>query len=201
MKKILKTSKPLILALSCVAFFSSPILAGEIVGMVGPATGSSTAPQAVVWIENAPSVVDVSNTKNTLSQRNVTFSPSMMVVVVGQTVDMPNDDNIAHNVFSYSPAKQFNLGIYPKGESRAVTFNKPGLVDVFCSIHRNMNAKIFVVPNEFYATGEMGSRYRIKDVPAGTYTLKAWHKDFSEQSKAVTVPISGEVVVDFMWIS
>src|SRR5262249_39814956 len=105
--------------------------AGDIKGKVDGKAGSTV----VVWVEGIrkPAVV---KKRAAISQTGMRFSPSLLVVVAGQTVEMPNDDNVAHNVFSYSPAKKFNLGLYPKGESKTVTFDQPGLVDLFCSIHR-----------------------------------------------------------------
>jgi len=117
-----------------------------------------------VWIDGL-SASALPRETPVLSQRNIQFSSQLMVVVIGQTVDMPNEDDVAHNVYSSSSAKPFNLGIYPKGGTRHVTFDRVGTVDVRCSIHRRMTARIVVVPNSYYALTAIGSRYQITNVP------------------------------------
>lgn len=109
-----------------------------------------------------------------IHQRNATFSPSFLVITAGQTVEMPNDDVIFHNVFSYSKPNDFDLGVYPQGESRAYTFRHAGVVRIYCSIHESMNALIFVSPTRFHATVGPGGRFRIEDVPPGSYRARTW---------------------------
>src|SRR5215510_14092004 len=122
----------------------SQAIAGNIKGKVTGQVGA-----VVVWVEGVQGS-EVPANKPSISQRGMRFFPSLLVVVVGQTVQMPNDDNVAHNVFSFSPTKKFNLGIYPKGEIKEVKFEQSGMVDLFCSIHKQMKGKILVVPNRFY---------------------------------------------------
>ena len=185
--------KRIILALFAVALISATdSMAGDIRGKVNGKPGSAV----VVWVEGVKRF-QVPKARPSISQQGTRFSPSLLVVVAGQTVSMPNDDNVAHNVFSYSPAKQFNLGIYPKGQTKEVTFTQPGLVDLFCSIHRHMNAKILVVPNPYYNQIRAGGQYRIAGLPPGKYVLKVWGEGMAQQSKSVTVPASGDVSIDF----
>src|SRR6185503_17140747 len=161
----------------------------------GKATGKPGA-AVVVWVEGVRRF-QVPHNRPSISQAGTRFSPALLVVVAGQTVEMPNDDKVAHNIFSYSPAKQFNLGIYPKGESRTVTFTKPGVVDMFCSIHRHMSGKLIIVPNTYFSQARGGDSYRISSVPAGRYVVKMWAEGIGEQSKVVNVPAKGEVTLDF----
>ena len=150
---------------------------------------------ALVWIEGteaSPITPQVPSDTVTISQKGTQFTPRFSVAVVGQTVDMPNDDNTAHNVYSKSPTKSFNLGVYPKGESKDVSFEKTGRVDLLCSMHRQMSAIIYVVPNEHFAkVGEDGA-FKLPDLKPGTYTLKAFHKDCGEFSQEITVPEQGD---------
>ena len=170
----------------------SHALGGDIKGKVSGKPGAAV----VVWVEGIKRF-PVPHNRPTISQAGTRFSPALLVVVAGQTVEMPNDDNVAHNIFSYSPAKQFNLGIYPKGESRTVTFTKPGVVDLFCSIHRRMNGKLIIVPNPYFNQTTGGESYRIASVPAGRYVVKLWTEGMGELSKVVNVPAKGEVTLDF----
>jgi plastocyanin len=149
---------------------------------------------AAVWID-APSPSALPRERPVLSQSNVQFSSALMVVVAGQTVDMPNEDDVAHNVYSSSPAKPFNLGIYPKGGTRQVTFDRVGTVEVRCSIHRRMTARIVVVPSSYYALTATGSRYEITNVPAGAYRLHAWAQGFPELEQWISVPQNGDLIL------
>jgi hypothetical protein len=128
-----------------------------------------------------------------ISQRNLQFSPEFAVAVKGQKVDMPNDDDVAHNVFSFTGMNQFNLGVYAKGEFRSVSFDKTGIVDVFCSIHHQMHARIFVVPTRYFVSSVPGQSFTINDVPPGRYVLKAWHERSRMLERTVVVPKSGVV--------
>ena len=118
-------------------------------------------------------------------QRGETFIPHVLPVVKGSTVEFPNDDPIFHNVFSLSGARSFDLGRYPKGDSRSVTFEKPGIVPVFCHLHSDMAAIILVLDNPFFAVPDAEGQYRIEGIPPGRYTLVAWH----ERSEPVEVPV------------
>jgi len=132
-----------------------------------------------------------------ITQKGAVFSPRVLPVVVGTTVEWPNNDEIFHNVFSISDARQFDLGLYKHPEVKRVTFDKPGRVDVFCSIHAAMNCIILVLETpHFSATDEKG-RYAIANLPPGTYTLKAWHERLPSQTREVIVPETGEVKIDF----
>ncbi len=133
-----------------------------------------------------------------ITQKDGQFSPHVLPVVVGTEVEWPNLDDIFHNVFSISDACGFDLGLYKRGEgAKKVRFELPGRVDVFCSIHTKMSCIVLVLPNPWFARADERGRYVIKDVPPGTYRLKAWHERLPAQVKEVVVPEAGEVKVDF----
>jgi plastocyanin len=140
--------------------------------------------------------VQVVTTKKIL-QRGAIFSPHVLPVVVGTTVEWPNHDEIFHNVFSISEARPFDLGLYKQPEVKRVVFDKPGRVDVFCSIHSAMNCIILVLPTSHFAAVDEKGRYTIRNVPAGAYKLKAWHERLPSQVKEVVVPETGEVKIEF----
>jgi plastocyanin len=155
---------------------------------------------AVVYIETAPQAAFEGGTPAhvAMSQQNEAFVPHVLAVRAGTVVDFPNNDTIYHNVFSLSKTRRFDLGRYAKGQSRSIRFDEPGIVRVFCDIHSHMNAFILVFAHRFFdATDEQG-RYRIDQVPPGTYTLVAWYEGAVRQTRAVTVPEDGgSVDVDF----
>lgn len=136
-------------------------------------------------------------TLQVITQRDAVFRPHVLPVVAGTTVEWPNKDEIFHNVFSMSDSNPFDLGLYKDPEVKKVRFENSGRVDVFCSIHSQMNCVILVLPNPFFATADKSGRYRIENVPAGTYKLKAWHERLPAEVKNVVVPESGEVQVQF----
>jgi plastocyanin len=120
-------------------------------------------------------------------QKDGTFKPHVLPVLIGTTVEWPNHDEIYHNVFSMSEPKPFDLGIYKSKELKKVTFDKPGRVDVFCSIHTNMSCNVHVLENPYFASTDKTGRYRITNVPPGTYPLKAWHERLPAQTRQVSV--------------
>jgi plastocyanin len=136
-------------------------------------------------------------TTKKISQKKAMFSPHVLPVVVGTTVEWPNFDDIYHNVFSISDAKQFDLGFYKDPVVKSVTFDKPGRVDVFCSIHASMNCIILVVENPWFAVTDGKGAYVIPNVPPGAYKLKAWHDRMPSQVREITVPETGVVNADF----
>jgi plastocyanin len=132
--------------------------------------------------------------KPQLKQINQAFEPHVLGVPVGTTVDFPNGDLVYHNVFSYSKTKKFDLGYYGKGKSKQVTFDKPGVVQVFCDIHSTMSAYVLVVDSPFVTQPDDSGAYSFPDLPNGTYTLRVWHPDLGDRSMKVTV---GDGVNDF----
>ena len=123
----------------------------------------------------------------TMAQKDVMFAPSVMAVAVGTTVRFPNLDPFFHNVFSFSGAKKFDLGRYPKGESETVTFDKPGLVKIFCEIHASMRAYVHVLNTPYFAVADDNGRFSIPDVAPGVYTFHCWQENQPVLTKAITV--------------
>jgi plastocyanin len=128
----------------------------------------------------------------TITQRDVSFDPSLRPIPVGTKVLWPNKDEIFHNVFSTSDAKPFDLGLYTKDQRvPELTFDQVGRVDVYCSIHSKMHCIILVLPSRFIAVTDARGRYVLPDVPPGTYKVTAWHDRLPPQSRMVTVPAEG----------
>jgi plastocyanin len=152
---------------------------------------------SVVYMEDAPKTPAVVPGHVVLDQRDERFVPHVLAVTTGTVVDFPNSDRIFHNVFSLSKTRPFDLGRYAAGRSKAVTFDRPGIVRVFCDIHSHMNAFILVFNHPFFALTDMDGRYRIDNVPPGTYNLVAWNEGVSSGPQAVVVPEGGEAELDF----
>jgi plastocyanin len=152
--------------------------------------------RVVVYLEGAH-LAPPAPIRAELSQSNRQFTPGMAVVTAGSSVSFPNDDPVFHNVFSLSKPKEFDLGRYPAGETRSVKFDKPGIVKVYCHLHPNMAATIVVVPSDWYATPDREGDFRIEGVPAGEYTVVAWHNSVGFSKKRVQVTETGSVAVRF----
>ncbi len=153
---------------------------------------------AVVWLEGAKAAPDsvADRRRPRLAQKDQCFMPRVLPVAVGTAVDFPNMDPIFHNVFSASPVKRFDLGKYPRGASKSVIFDKPGLVNVYCDIHSNMEAFVLVLPSRAFTQPDPAGRYALPPVPGGEYTLHVWHPDRTEIRRTVRVPASGELTLD-----
>jgi hypothetical protein len=133
----------------------------------------------------------------TMDQKNRQFIPDMLVLPAGSTVSFPNLDPIFHNVFSLSKPKEFDLGNYPKGDTRTVKFQKPGIVFVNCHLHTNMSAVIVITPNQWSTRADETGQFRLSDVPPGAYTIVAWHKAAGFFRQPITVTENGSTPVSF----
>ena len=132
----------------------------------------------------------------TLAQQDTAFSPAALAVQPGTVVEFPNGDSFFHNVFSYSGIARFDLGRYPRGESKEVRFDEPGIAKIYCEVHEFMRAVVVVTENPFHAVVGEDGVFRLEGVPAGTHTLVAWHPDFDEVEQRVVVQDGGTAVVD-----
>jgi len=123
-----------------------------------------------------------------LRQHGERFVPHVLPITVGTTVEFPNDDPIYHNVFSLSRVRTFDLGRYPRGSSRSVRFDTPGVVQVFCHIHADMSGYILVLENPFFVIPDAQGRFVLDGVPPGDYRLIAWH----ERIRPMVTPVHVE---------
>ena len=144
--------------------------------IVGKVTG---APDAIVYVED---IVTTARGTATMKQENKTFTPAVLVVQKGTTVQFPNLDAFFHNVFSVTPDNSFDLGSYRQGETKSVTMSKPGVVNVYCNMHPQMVGHILVVPNGNYVRAGKDGFFRLSNVPSGHHRVVAWAPD----SKPVT---------------
>jgi plastocyanin len=149
-----------------------------------------------------PPVAPEGRLHGSMAQRDERFVPHVLPVMQGATVDFPNEDDVYHNVFSLSSAAGpnghgFDLGRYPKGASRSVTFSKPGVIQVFCHIHSDMSAVILVLANAFFASPGDDHRFAIDDVPEGDYTIVGWHERIKPITRRIHVAAGQTTSVDF----
>lgn len=155
----------------------------------------------VVYLEGKPSTPAAANTSAdpvTIEQLDRQFVPDLIVVPAGSTVSFPNLDAIFHNVFSISKPRSFDLGNYPKGQTRKIVFPTPGVVYVYCHLHPNMAASIVITPNQWSSKVDSDGQFRLADVPPGKYTAVAWHKSAGFFRQTVTVTEQGAPPLRFV---
>lgn len=189
--------------------FSEEVMLGrrlERYEMHGSGTHSPVRPyglpeKAVVYIESVPGEpqFDPSSRHARLDQTGMSFRPLVLPVLTGTIVDFPNNDDLFHNVFSYSLPKEFDLGRYPKGRMKSVTFDKAGIVKVYCDIHSYMFATILVLENPYFAVPDRAGKFEIPAVPPGTYTVVFWYGRGVAEKRTVTVDPGSSTEVDFAY--
>ena len=179
-----------------------PLEARPQVGELGMARSRDAADRrrSVVYLEEAPrgAFEELAGGRARMNQINEQFVPRVLAITTGTVVDFPNSDRIYHNVFSLSKARTFDLGRYAVGMSRAVRFDRPGIVRVFCDIHSHMSAWVLVFNHPFFAVTDEDGRYAIPNVPPGTYSLAVWHETLPRETRRIVVPDAGGVIdIDF----
>jgi len=152
--------------------------------MVRPLGGPSRGPIRFPW----PYV---------MTQRDMQFDPFVLIVPVGAEVRFPNADPFRHHVYSFSPAKPFELKLYSRDETRSVRFDKAGVVVLGCNIHDNMSAYIRIVDTPYAAKSSAVGVAEIHDIPAGPATVTIWHPLMrdrkGEQTRDITESAAGVV--------
>lgn len=158
---------------------------------------ASEVRHVVVFLKDAPPR-PVAATRAEIRQRDETFVPRVVAVPVGSEVTFPNDDPIYHNVFSLSRVRNFNLGRYPKGKTRTVRFDRPGVVRVFCDIHSHMTATVMVFNHPWFAVPDDDGRFELPNLPAGQREITAWHERLGDTTVPVRVEVGQTVSMEFV---
>ena len=185
--------KKTFLALLCVSM-ASPLAAGDLHGKV-TCKGVRDCADAVVYVAAIPGKTFPAPKEHArFDQKNLVFTPRVLPVLVGTTVDFLNSDKVLHNVFSPDAcAEKFNLGTWPQGEIRSYTFKKECVAALLCKVHPEMEAFVVAVPTPYFAVAKPDGSFRIADVPDATCTVKVWHPKLKPTEKPVTVAGATEV--------
>lgn len=155
-------------------------------------------PLAVVYLEGSfpkPSAPPIKQ----VGQKNLTFVPTLLPVQVGTKVEFPNYDDTYHSIFSYSPAKRFDVGRYRPEERPipSVVFDQPGLVTLRCDIHEHMRGLILALNTPHFVVTNADGTFRLSGLPAGDYILKAWIDSKTTLAKPLHLTNSQTSHVDF----
>jgi plastocyanin len=152
----------------------------------------------VVWLEPASGAAGLPahGRHAEMLQKNKTFSPHVLAITVGTTVDFPNRDFIFHNAFSNYNGETFDIGLYPPHTTKSIVFSRPGVVRVFCNIHPAMSAVIVVLKSPYFSVTDKNGTVRIQDVVPGSYRLHVFHERATEQTldaltRTIEVPSQG----------
>jgi plastocyanin len=159
---------------------------------------STQPPLAVVYLDGSFPQPASLPTKQ-VTQKDLTFIPALLPIRVGTKVEFPNLDDTYHNIFSYSPAKRFDLGRY-RPEERPIpseVFDQPGLVTLRCDIHEHMRGLILVLNSPYFVMTDTSGHFRLSGLPAGHYTLKAWIDSRTTREKPVDLQNGQTLHVDF----
>ena len=178
--------------MTVVAALSMAAWAGDIEGKVTGMKGKSVVYVDAIAGKTFPAPKD----HPVMDQKGLMFSPHIMAIQQGTTVEFLNSDTVQHNAFwtavSGDKKAGHNLGTWPKGEKRPFTFAKAGVVPVLCNVHPEMTGYVIVSPTPYFAETDDSGNYKIKDVPDGTYNVTVWHEGAKNQSKPVTVAGGGK---------
>jgi len=173
----------------------APALAGTVRGrveLVQKGSRKADLTEVVVFLDGTR--VKPKPGRATITMKGKSFTPRVLAVGVGTTVEFPNDDPIFHNVFSVSGENRFDLDLYKRPKSGQWTFQNPGIVRVYCNIHPQMSAVVVVRDSPFFTKAGPDGSFEIQDVPAGRHVLKAWHERAAQEaSQEIIVPATGEV--------
>jgi plastocyanin len=158
---------------------------------------STQPPLAVIYLEgnfSRPASLPIKE----VEQKDLTFVPALLPIEVGTKVQFPNLDDQYHNIFSYSPAKRFDLGRYRPEERPipSVTFDQLGLVTLRCDIHEHMRGLILVLSTPYFVMSDAAGRFRLDNLPAGRYTLKAWIDSRTTREKPIELKNGQTLHVD-----
>lgn len=157
-------------------------------------TGGKLQANAVLWLD-APNATAAPAAKAVLNQTQLTFQPEVLAIRVGTIVKFPNNDTVLHNVFSFRDGKKFDLGIYPVGASKEVTFDHVGLSRIFCNIHSKMAAYIMAVDTPYFAVSDESGQFTIRAIPEGVYTYHAWRPNGADLTGSVTVGVGTRIEI------
>lgn len=148
--------------------------------------------ETLVWLEPAGRAPKRPPQAFTMTTRSKAFLPHVMAVPAGSTINFPNEDPIAHNLFSLTAGNTFDLGLYRKGAGKAHKFEAPGVVNVYCNVHPNMSAVVHVMTTPYYGFTDGQGNYSF-DVPAGKYRVTAWNEQGGSASQDIEVASDGKV--------
>jgi len=187
-------------AVLCGGFTNAAGAAGGTIQGTVKATGLASNADAVVFVQQAPGTFTPAKPAS-MDQRSMQFFPHVLPILVGTTVQFLNSDATTHNVFT-PDFEKYNLGTWPQGQTKDHVFAKcakaPCVYVQLCRIHPEMESYVVVLQNPFFAVTGADGRFKIENVPAGSYSLGVWQAKLKAAPKPVVVDAAKPAVVDFV---
>jgi len=171
-------------------------MAGTVQSQISSEDGAALSDAVIFAVPNS-GPASTTSAKTLMIQENQEFDPFVLPVQMGTTVEFPNRDSFRHHVYSFSPAKPFELKLFGGTETQIVTFDKEGAVALGCNIHDNMLAYIYVVPTPYFAKTDATGKAALSNLPAGSYSVKVWHPNQKGDSPAQTLTVAADGTADF----
>lgn len=187
--------KRFLLIASALALVAGDLGAATVNGKVMFLTKRGQRPvvnETLVWLDAAGRSPKKPAGQFTMTTRSKTFLPHVMAVPAGSSVSFPNEDPIAHNLFSLTPGNTFDLGLYRRGGGKTHKFDTPGTVNVYCNVHPNMSAVVHVMSTPYYGFTDANGNYSF-EVPPGKYRLTAWNEQGGSASSDIEIRTDGSV--------
>ena len=196
MKVTFGLTAPMLLAAAALSAEAQATISGAVTLEERPGAERGDVRGAVVYLESLDRVIPASDVPSlrvgAIAMRGREFRPHVRVVMAGGSVAFPNEDPFRHNVFSNAELGPFDLGLYPRGATRAASFARPGVYPIYCNIHSRMVSFVVAVPTRWATQPTENGSFALRGVPAGSYVLHAWHeRGTSELTREITVPRGG----------
>jgi plastocyanin len=167
--------------------------AGDVRATVRDQRGRPVEDAVVVAVAETPVAAPPTRPmRDVVDQINKEFVPYVKVVLVGTAVSFPNKDDIRHHVYSFSPAKTFELPLYAGTPANPVVFDRPGVVTIGCNIHDWMIAHVYVSESPWFGKTGADGRARLEGLPRGRYAVRVWHPRMSGSERATARPLTVE---------
>lgn len=187
--------KRLLTAAAAAVLVTSGLGAATINGKVSFLTKRGQRPvvtETMIWLEPQGKAPKKAASTFAMTTRSKEFLPHVLAVPAGSTVTFPNEDPIAHNLFSLTPGNTFDLGLYRRGAGKTHKFDTPGVVNVYCNVHPNMSAVVHVMSTPYYGFANEQGNFSF-NVPAGKYRLVAWNEQGGSTFSDIDVSANGTV--------
>ncbi|MCK5353471.1 MAG: hypothetical protein KAJ63_00015 [Methyloprofundus sp.] len=192
---MMKKYTPILLLTSLGFFLSSPLISA------GSISGQVEAPARVkkIIIYLSPENTEPLNTvsiEHGVEQKDTRFSTPLVVMVPGDSIAWTNNETkeIDHNIFSLSPLQRFDLGLGAKGSTLTQVFDKKGVLNYYCSVHKEMEGKVVILPSRYFQLLEQPGKFKIDNIPNGKWTLKTFIFHRRYKSTAIKLIITDDSV-------
>lgn len=154
-------------------------ISGKVVAEVAKHRGN-----AIIYVKNAGEGTSSATVK--MDQRGLIFVPRVLPIQKGTTIEFKNSDPVGHNVFTPDGDK-YDLGTWPKGQTRKYTYKKTGVYRQLCKVHDDMIAFVVVLDTKYFAVSAKSGAFKLPPLPPGKYTLGVWHEKLTAQEITVEV--------------